>query len=103
MATRPALRDGRHVWRIVLFSWLALSCGGGGGVSNNPGRAVTGCFDCTEREYCLIVSGTADRNYCASASCGVGCDCIVDDGRSRLEVCEHYSCQQGSAILYCFE
>jgi hypothetical protein len=37
------------------------------------------------------------------AECGVGCDCIVDDGQSRLEVCETYSCRAGAGILYCFE
>lgn len=78
---------------------------GGGGVSNDPGREVEGCFDCTEAEYCLIVSAESGEDiHCAEASCGIGCECIIDDGGSRLEVCGGmYSCQDDSGILYCFE
>jgi len=90
--------------RALLALVLLTACGGDSGVSNDPGRSVAGCFDCAPSEYCLIVSGATDVPHCAAADCGTGCDCIIDDGQSRLESCrEMYSCQAGSGILYCFE
>jgi hypothetical protein len=96
---------------LVGCGLLMAACGdsgtgdGGGDVSNDPGREVEGCFDCTDTEYCLIISGAAgDKNHCAEAACGTECDCIIEDGGTRLEVCQtQYSCQDGSGLLYCFE
>lgn len=92
------------------FIAAGAACGddsgaGGGGVSNDPGREVEGCFDCTDAEYCLIVSGAEGEDiHCAEAACGVGCECIIEDGGKRLEVCGgQFSCQDDSGILYCFE
>jgi hypothetical protein len=99
----------KNLVSLALFSMLSLAaCGDdsadGGGVSNDPGREVAGCFDCSDTEYCLVISGDSEKFHCAEASCGLGCDCIVDDGAARLEVCQtQYSCQDGSGILYCFE
>jgi hypothetical protein len=90
---------------LLLFSLGFAACGGGGGggVSNDPGRSVTGCSDCSSSEYCLILSGSSDRTYCATSGCGVECACILADGKSRLDACQQSSCQQGSGIVYCFE
>jgi hypothetical protein len=100
----------RTLAALALFAFGSLAaCGDdsadGASVSNDPGREVAGCFDCTESEYCLIVSRADGEDiHCAEASCGVGCDCIIGDGGKRLEVCQtQYSCQDGSGILYCFD
>jgi hypothetical protein len=89
--------------RLALLCFAACGGGGGDGVSNDPGRPVSGCFDCASSEYCLILSGASDRTYCATSHCGVECACILADGKSRLAACQQSSCQQGSGILYCFE
>ena len=77
--------------------------GGGSSVSNDPGREVAGCFDCEASEYCLVVSGATDVFHCATSDCNSDCQCMIEDGQSRLEVCNAYSCQDASGILYCFE
>jgi hypothetical protein len=96
-------------WLVSFLALTVVACGDDSGtdgpvVSNDPGRPVEGCFDCTETEYCIILAGeTGDEISCAEAACGVECDCIIPDGESRLEACQHYSCQDGSGLLYCFE
>jgi hypothetical protein len=100
-------------WVGLLAVFICVACGdsggsgggGGGGsaVSNDPGRDVDGCFDCEASEYCLVVSGDAEAFHCAKSECNNDCACMIDDGKSRLAVCEHYSCQDGGGILYCFD
>lgn len=97
------------------MAFLCVACGDGGGsgaggsggsgaVSNDPGREVTGCFECEATEYCLIVSGATDVYHCATSDCELDCECFIADGQSRLEVCQTlYSCQEGGDILYCYE
>lgn len=105
----PAIR-----WVGLLAALVCAACGdsggsggsgggGGGGssVSNDPGREVEGCFDCEASEYCLVVSGDTDVFHCATSECGSDCECLIEDGKSRLEACKIYSCQDGSGILYC--
>jgi hypothetical protein len=94
---------------LALFALLA-ACGddgggsAGGDVSGDPGRAVEGCFDCTDAEYCLVISGATEEFHCAEADCGIECPCIIEDGGTRLEVCQaQFSCQDPGGILYCFE
>lgn len=88
--------------------FIAAGCGDDGGEdggtpSNDPGRAVEGCFDCSDTEYCLVISGDTEEFHCAEAACGTACDCIIDDGKSRVEECAVlYSCQEGGASLYCY-
>ncbi|NUP07042.1 MAG: hypothetical protein HOW73_13390 [Polyangiaceae bacterium] len=98
---------------MVLAAALVVGCGddggnGGGGeggsaVSNDPGRDVEGCFDCADTEYCLVVSGETEEFHCAETDCAADCACMIDDGQSRLAVCQAYSCQEGGDILYCYD
>ncbi len=78
--------------------------GGGSGQTLEPGREVTGCFDCADAEYCMIFSGGGAESYrCAEATCGLECPCLIEDGEKRHAECASYSCQDGSGILYCFD
>jgi|SRR5688572_4093680 len=96
---------------LVGLVFVLAACGddgsggsGAGNVSGDPGREVEGCFDCTETEYCLIISGETEDFHCAEAACGIECDCIMDDSASRLEICQaQFSCQEGSGLMYCYE
>ena len=100
-------------WGGLLAIFICAGCGDGGGtggsggggstVSNDPGRDVKGCFDCEASEYCLVVSGASEAFHCAKSGCNDDCTCLIKDGKSRLEVCGSYSCQDGSGILYCFD
>jgi hypothetical protein len=50
----------------------------------------------------MIFAGGGTESYrCAESTCGTGCACIIDDGQKRHAECANYSCQDGSAILYC--
>ena len=74
----------------------------GGGQTLEPGREVSGCFDCAEAEYCIILVGDGTESYrCAEADCGLGCTCIIADGEKRHAECSSHSCQEGASLLYC--
>lgn len=110
MSTRQDLRLRALVIRglrpaVVILCALGLwACGDDGGVSNDPGREVAGCFDCSGDEYCIILKrGAGDSFSCATTDCGSDCACLIKDGQARLTACDNYSCQDGAGILYCRE
>ena len=104
----------------MLVALMAAGCGSdsgetgdGGGkpdaptFSNDVGRSVEGCFDCTDGEFCLIqadVDGAnPDVNSCIESDCADDCACMIADVGKRLEICAtNYSCQVGSGLVYCF-
>ena len=104
----------------VLVALIAAGCGGdsgetgsGGGkaaeptFSNDVGRSVEGCFECTDGEFCLIQtdvdSAKPDVNSCIESDCADDCARMIADVGKRLEICQtSYSCQADSGLISCF-
>jgi hypothetical protein len=91
---------------VVWVALAAVGCGSDDGETEgeklDPGRDVSGCFDCTADEYCMMIDteAAADQNFCAPNSCGDDCGCLMDDAAKRHDECSS-SCQDGSGLVYC--